>query len=166
MTKYIQTNIILTRCLSQIRNKDLTWPEELALLSHPAQPDSQRKQATLSRVGSISREDGGFEKGCCGLNNLGNTCFMNAALQCLSYSRPLTYYFRMGTYAGELNRTNPVGYGGVIAERYAELVNQLWSGKVRTIPPQNLRRAICRFRNAFSGFQQHDSQVNKVVLLA
>lgn len=37
-----------------------------------------------------------IEPGLTGLTNLGNTCFMNAALQCLSNTRALRHYFMKG----------------------------------------------------------------------
>lgn len=40
----------------------------------------------------------GSRRGLTGLQNLGNTCFMNSCLQCLSNTIPLTEYFLSGSF--------------------------------------------------------------------
>ncbi|KAK3083744.1 hypothetical protein FSP39_002517 [Pinctada imbricata] len=129
--------------LIEIRNKDLTWPEEMSQLA---------KHKTLKK------DQVPTQKGATGLNNLGNTCFMNAAVQCVSNTWPLTQYFIGGFHLFELNRSNPIGMKGHIAQRYGELVKDLWSGTSRTIAPLKLRWTIGKYAPRFNGFQQHDSQ--------
>jgi ubiquitin C-terminal hydrolase len=99
-----------------------------------------------------------YTRGVCGLQNLGNTCFMNSALQCLSHTAALTSYFLQGHHQSEINSSNPLGLGGQLANAYAKTLEELWSGKNSSINPRDLKYVIGRFATQFQGYQQHDSQ--------
>ena len=64
--------------------------------------------------------------------------------QCLSNTQPLTEYF-LGTTAGfkpymkHLNRSNPLGMGGIIAESYGALLEEIWSGKYSCVSPRRFK---------------------------
>ena len=48
--------------------------------------------------------------GVVGLSNIGNTCYINSALQCLSHTSVLTEYFLSQKYANDVNMGNPFGF--------------------------------------------------------
>lgn len=83
---------------------------------------------------------------------------MNSALQCLSNTAPLTDYFLKDEYEAEINRDNPLGMKGEIAEAYAELIKQMWSGRDSHVIPRMFKTQVGRFAPQFSGYQQQDSQ--------
>lgn len=56
--------------------------------------------------------------------------------QCLSNTAPLTEYFLKDEYEAEINRDNPLGMKGEIAEAYAELIKQMWSGRDTHVAPR------------------------------
>ena len=88
---------------------------------------------------------------------MGNTCFMNSSIQCMSNVPLLTDYFRDKTYKKEINTINPLGRKGEIAEAYADLVNEMWSGQNSYTIPRNFKLNLSRFAPQFTGFQQQDS---------
>ncbi|XP_067165562.1 ubiquitin carboxyl-terminal hydrolase 32 isoform X2 [Apteryx mantelli] len=127
----------------EVRNKDMSWPEEMSFIANSSKIDRHKVPT---------------EKGATGLSNLGNTCFMNSSIQCVSNTQPLTRYFISGRHLYELNRTNPIGMKGHMAKCYGDLVQELWSGTQKNVAPLKLRWTIAKYAPRFNGFQQQDSQ--------
>lgn len=84
-----------------------------------------------------------IESGYTGIYNPANSCFMNAALQCLSNTRELRDYFLgrrsflfrefysnlqiESRHLTEINRTNPLGMKGAMAEEFGHVIKSLWN---------------------------------------
>ena len=96
--------------------------------------------------------------GLVGLNNLGNTCYMNTGLQCLSNCELLTKYILGKYYEKDINKTNPIGSQGEIIDKYAKLITHIWYGNKNCLYPLQFKQAFGKVYQAFNDFRQQDSQ--------
>ena len=103
--------------------------------------------------------------GLTGIINIGNTCFMNSAIQCLSNCFQLTKFFLTNLYLSEINTENKLGSGGKIAKSYKDLLKQLWKGDEEYVYPNKFRDIFIQYEKKFSGYGQHDSNEFLIFLL-
>ena len=103
--------------------------------------------------------------GLCGSHNLGNTCFMNSSIACISNCSELTYYFLSKKFKNDINRSNRDGAKGKLAEAWYELLNYYWNSKYSSGNPRCIKELVASKNRKFSGYQQQDSNEFMTVFL-
>jgi len=97
--------------------------------------------------------------GLSGLQNLGNTCFINSAIHSLGNTLPLTYYFLSGDYKDDINNDKIESH---LVKEWERLLSGIW-GSNCTVAPYSFIKTIHGLalrlgRSQFTGFGQNDTQ--------
>jgi len=101
----------------------------------------------------------GRSHGIIGLQNLGNTCYMNSSLQCLMCTPFFAEYF-MKEYLYDLNIQSPSCSGGKLAVAFSELALAMFGSKGHSsvvIAPRTFVRVFTDVVQDFAGWAQQDA---------
>lgn len=92
-----------------------------------------------------------------GLINFGVTCYMNATVQCLLATIPLSQFFLDNRWR-DFTQKNWKGSNGIMPELYANLIRSLWKGDVQSVRPVTLRRLCARLNPEWGLDRQQDAK--------
>ncbi|CRK98995.1 CLUMA_CG011986, isoform B [Clunio marinus] len=142
-------------------------PNQVITPSIPSFDRSSKPMQVINRQ-PFNEEDfapvyGRVERGLTGLKNLGNSCYMNSIIQCLSNTHKLMQYLLEETYEKHVNRNNKTK--GSIVRTLAAVIKMLWSGECKHISSKQLKAVIGEQDHLFYGMDQQDSHEFLVMLI-
>lgn len=92
-----------------------------------------------------------------GLMNFGVTCYMNATIQCLLATIPLSEFFLSNRWRDYVQK-NFKGSNGIMPGIFANLIRSLWAGELDAMRPVSLRKFSARLNPEWGHDRQQDAK--------
>lgn len=147
-----------TRLLDQEAQSNVANTATGNTASSSSKKDINNNNSTHSSTHSVSTHLQPLNDGLVGLDNLGNTCYLNASIQALVHSDIFAEYFATNTFLKDLNLENKHGYKGRLALVFGKVTHELWMARNhKYIAPRAFYREICQLNDQYAGNEQHDA---------
>lgn len=92
-----------------------------------------------------------------GLINFSVTCYMNATIQCLLATIPVSQFFLDNRWRDYIQK-NWKGSNGIMPEIFANLIRSLWRNDVQAVRPTSLRNFCARLNREWGVDRQQDAK--------
>ncbi|KAM4036009.1 ubiquitin carboxyl-terminal hydrolase 50 [Anomaloglossus baeobatrachus] len=117
------------------------------------EPNTEVEVGATTSVYDMSVQNKRKRKGLTGLRNLGNTCYMNAVIQCLSCTTPLVEYFFSWQFEKFVSREKKE-----MVNAFANLMTDMWFGKDQYVSPEDFLSVMNKVHPPFGKRIQQDAQ--------